>query len=113
VKLVNQTIFICRANVETTAAPIADGDVTESIHISLANQNLLPSKHIVDTGYLDAELLVTSGSVNICYEIRNKLKSARFIDNHESRKPIFASTILNNFSHCSIERQNIANIYAS
>jgi len=41
----------------------------------------------------------STGSVNICYEIRNKLKSARFIDNHESRKPIFASTILNNFSH--------------
>jgi len=58
-------------------------------------------------------MLCFIGSVNICYEIRNKLKSARFIDNHESRKPIFASTILNNFSHCSIERQNIANIYAS
>ena len=30
-------------NVETTAGPIADGDITESIHASLANQNLLPS----------------------------------------------------------------------
>ena len=47
-------------NVETTAGPIADGDITESIHASLANQTLLPSKHIVDTGYLDAELLVQS-----------------------------------------------------
>ncbi len=47
-------------NVETTPGPIGDGDVTESIHGSLANKNLLPSKHIVDTGYLDAELLVTS-----------------------------------------------------
>jgi transposase len=47
-------------NVETTAGPIADGDITESIHASLANQNLLPGKHIVDTGYLDAELLVQS-----------------------------------------------------
>ena len=34
--------------------------MTESIHASLANRNLLPSKHIVDTGYLDAELLVTT-----------------------------------------------------
>ena len=34
--------------------------MTESIHASLANNNLLPSKHIVDTGYLDAELLVTT-----------------------------------------------------
>jgi transposase len=47
-------------NVETTAAPIADGDVTEAIHASLATRNLLPNKHIVDTGYLDAELLVTA-----------------------------------------------------
>ena len=47
-------------NVETTAAPIADGDVTEAIHTSLASKNLLPNKHIVDTGYLDAELLVTT-----------------------------------------------------
>ncbi len=47
-------------NVETTAAPIADGDVTEAIHTSLANKDLLPSKHIVDTGYLDAQLLVTA-----------------------------------------------------
>jgi transposase len=47
-------------NVETTAAPIADGDVTERIHTSLAKHNLLPSKHIVDTGYLDADLLVSS-----------------------------------------------------
>jgi transposase len=47
-------------NVETTAGPIADGDLTQSIHASLANQHLLPDKHIVDTGYLDAELLVTA-----------------------------------------------------
>jgi transposase len=47
-------------HVETTAGPIADGDVTEAIHASLAQQNLLPSQHIVDTGYLDAELLVNS-----------------------------------------------------
>lgn len=47
-------------NVETKAGPTADGDITESIHASLASQNLLPSKHIVDTGYLDAELLVQS-----------------------------------------------------
>ncbi len=47
-------------NVETTTGPIADGDVTESIHASLEANNLLPSKHVVDTGYLDAELLVTT-----------------------------------------------------
>ena len=47
-------------NVEISPAPVADGDMTEAIHQSLANNNLLPNKHIVDTGYLDAELLVTS-----------------------------------------------------
>lgn len=47
-------------NVETSPAPVADGDMTEPIHQSLENNNLLPSKHIVDTGYLDAELLVTT-----------------------------------------------------
>jgi len=47
-------------NVATTAAPIADGDVTEAIHTSLATRNLLSNQHIVDTGYLDAELLVTA-----------------------------------------------------
>lgn len=47
-------------NVETTPGPIADGDVTESIHAALATHHLLPNKHIVDTGYLDAELLVNT-----------------------------------------------------
>jgi transposase len=47
-------------NVEISPAPVADGDMTESIHQSLENNNLLPNKHIVDTGYLDAELLVTT-----------------------------------------------------
>ena len=47
-------------NVETTSAPVDDGSVTESIHASLDSKKLLPDKHIVDTGYLDAELLVTT-----------------------------------------------------
>ena len=47
-------------HVATTAAPIADGDVTPLIHQTLKEQDRLPATHIVDTGYLDAELLVTS-----------------------------------------------------
>ncbi len=47
-------------HVETTTAPIADGDVTATIHAALKEQQLLPTMHIVDTGYVDAELLVTS-----------------------------------------------------
>jgi transposase len=47
-------------NVESTAGPIADGDVTPQIHQAFERQALLPNLHIVDTGYLDADLLVTS-----------------------------------------------------
>jgi transposase len=47
-------------HVETTAAPVADGAVTPVVHHALQEKGLLPASHIVDTGYLDAELLVTS-----------------------------------------------------
>lgn len=47
-------------HVETTTGPIADGAVTPVIHHALQEKGLLPATHLVDTGYLDAELLVTS-----------------------------------------------------
>jgi transposase len=47
-------------HVETTAAPVADAEATTLIHAALNEKQLLPHLHIVDTGYLDAELLVTS-----------------------------------------------------
>jgi transposase len=47
-------------HVETTAGPVADGEATPRIHQALERKSLLPHVHIVDTGYLDAELLVTS-----------------------------------------------------
>jgi transposase len=47
-------------HVATTAAPVADGDVTPAIHEGLRDADLLPGKHAVDTAYVDAELLVTS-----------------------------------------------------
>jgi transposase len=47
-------------NVETTAAPLADGETTPAVHQALQGKGLLPAIHLVDTGYLDAELLVTS-----------------------------------------------------
>jgi hypothetical protein len=46
-------------HVETTLATTADGQVTTLIHAALQAQDLLPADHIVDTAYLDAELLVT------------------------------------------------------
>jgi transposase len=47
-------------HVETTAGPVADGAVTPVIHEALRAKPRLPRLHIVDTGYLDAELLVTT-----------------------------------------------------
>ena len=47
-------------NVETTAGPTDDGAATPAIHAALQQRDLLPSVHIVDTGFLDAELLVAS-----------------------------------------------------
>ncbi len=49
-------------NVETTQAHLADVDQTEPIHQSLADKELLPEQHLVDAGYVDSELLVTSQS---------------------------------------------------
>jgi transposase len=47
-------------HVETTAGPVSDGAATPHIHQALDRQGLLPTTHLVDTGDLDAELLVTS-----------------------------------------------------
>lgn len=47
-------------HVETSAGPIADGDTTPRMHAALAARGLLPGVHIVDTGYLDAALMVSS-----------------------------------------------------
>ncbi len=47
-------------HVETVAGPVADGEMTPRIHQGLKEQDLLPAVHLVDTGFLDAELLVDS-----------------------------------------------------
>ena len=47
-------------HVETTTAPVADGAVTEKIHEALKQKELLPAVHLVDTGYVDARVLVSS-----------------------------------------------------
>jgi len=47
-------------NVETTPAATPDSEMTTPIHQSLQKKDLLPEVHAVDTGYVDAELLVTS-----------------------------------------------------
>jgi len=45
-------------HVQTVSAPIADGEATTPAHRALRRKGLLPAQHLVDTGYLDAALLV-------------------------------------------------------
>jgi transposase len=47
-------------NITTTPGPASDGAATPQIHAALAQRGLLPGTHIVDTGFLDAELFVQS-----------------------------------------------------
>lgn len=47
-------------HVETTTAPIADDAMTAIIHAELERKELLPDQHIVDMGYIDAQLLEES-----------------------------------------------------
>ena len=47
-------------HVETTPATTYDGAVTETIHAALEAKALLPEEHVVDSGYLNAEVLVSA-----------------------------------------------------
>ena len=47
-------------HVETTAATTQDMEMTAEIHQALADKHLLPSEHVVDTGYVDGPHLVSS-----------------------------------------------------
>ena len=47
-------------HVETTSAPVSDDSRTSSIHEGLKQKELVPEQHIVDTGYVDAQLLHSS-----------------------------------------------------
>ncbi len=46
--------------VETTVANVQDVDLTATIQAELVKAELTPEEHIVDTGYVDADLLVSS-----------------------------------------------------
>src|SRR5262249_40949711 len=46
--------------VATTPAPAADGDALAGIYEELRRKGALPGKHMADTGYVDAEWLVSS-----------------------------------------------------
>ena len=47
-------------HVETTSAVVQDVTSTAKVHDALADKDLLPDTHIVDKGYIDADLLTTS-----------------------------------------------------
>jgi transposase len=47
-------------HIETTPAARSDVDMTEPIHEALQRKDLLPDQHVVDAGYVDAQLLVSS-----------------------------------------------------
>ena len=47
-------------HVETTTAPVTDRAVLPNVHRALKDKDLLPKRHLVDAGYIDATLLVTS-----------------------------------------------------
>lgn len=51
-------------HVETTPATTHDSKVMETIHTGLATADLLPAEHLVDQGYVDTELLLTSQTVH-------------------------------------------------
>jgi len=56
-------------NVETTPVTTPDGAMVPPIHEHLAAQELLPATHLMDTGYVDAEVLVESqatDSIRVC-----------------------------------------------
>jgi transposase len=47
-------------HIETTEAAVSDVAMTEPIHHALAAHQLTPDEHVVDAGYVDAELIVQS-----------------------------------------------------
>jgi len=47
-------------HVETTSVDLLDNQAVEQIHDGLAKQDLLPDRHVVDSGYTDGKLLVDS-----------------------------------------------------
>lgn len=49
-------------NVETTSATTNDVEMTSTIHQSLSQKQLLPQEHLLDSGYIDAENIVTSAN---------------------------------------------------
>jgi transposase len=68
----DETVHII-THVETSSAVEQDVSVTERIQAALSEKHLLPGEHLLDTGYLDAELLVNAKvdyGITICGPVR-------------------------------------------
>jgi transposase len=64
-------------NVETTLAVEQDVSVTECIHTALEAKHLLPNEHLLDAGYIDAELLVSAQDdygITICGPVKKDVR---------------------------------------
>ena len=64
-------------HVETTPAVIQDVTVPGTIHAALADQDLLPSVHFLDAGYVSADLLVTAErdlGVAVCGPVKKDVR---------------------------------------
>lgn len=62
--------------VTTTWATQTDMDALDTVHATLAQQDLLPDEHLLDAGYVDADALVSARenlSVEICSPVRTKV----------------------------------------
>ena len=46
--------------VTPTASTTPDGEVLDELHTSLAEHEMLPLQHLVDMGYVDADVLAES-----------------------------------------------------
>lgn len=90
-------------NVYTTAATTQDVSCTDLIQKSLQEKDLLPARHLVDTGYIDAQLVIESSSkygielfgpmrMNPSWQARTGgIDAAQFQidwDNHRARCPL-------------------------
>ena len=51
-------------NVATTVATVPDSAMTATIHQQLADKNLLPAEHLVDSGYPSAEIIVQAARLH-------------------------------------------------
>jgi transposase len=64
-------------HVETTTAAVQDMDLSATIHAALEAKALLPNEHLMDAGFIDAELLVEAKrdlGVKVCGPVKKDVR---------------------------------------